>query len=327
MLANEFLNAYPHELSDGQIHQGAPFPIVREEQTYSYLHGLIVHAAMNDEPDEIPQYLPQIRAFEDTVDFGGVEVELLETPGAWRYRNEVNFHALNEHMGGMWSPLTHGNWPNNNRLNSLHVSMNSLAYEGMKLYAVRERFVREKNTEDLYHVDNKDVLDRFTGAVQEIDAAIVVIDAIRKYPNLTVVPGPLQFERGNPRTNADLLVIDTEDKRMVGVQVKTRVTNETRERYDSDRIVLVDGNVDLGNVRVVRTQKGRSTTQVKPWPGIIATSRIHNIKMHGKNQQVGSEYSRMIMTAKMTARSLVGNLRVDHRDLSGAISERIMEKL
>ncbi|MGF7228571.1 MAG: hypothetical protein ACQR33_01150 [Candidatus Saccharibacteria bacterium] len=327
MLASEFLEPYPRYLSEERIHQGADFPIVREVQDYSYAHGLIVHAAMQDQIEQIPPLLPAIEAFDNSNDFGAIEIELLETPGAWKYRNEVNFHALNENMGRLWSPLTRGRWANGNRVDALNFSMNALAIEGMKLYAVRERFVQENIIEDLYIDENKDVLERFTGAVQEIDAAIIVIDAIRKHPNLTVVPAPLQFERGNPKTNADLLVVDTEEKRMVGVQVKTNVTKEDRERYDSSRVVLMDGNVDLGNVRVVRTKKGRSTTQLKPWPGIVATSRVDNIKMHGKHQHISSEYIGMMMRMKMKARTLVGGMRVDHRDLSGAIEERILRKL
>lgn len=327
MLASEFLQPYPRHLSENHIHRGAEPPAVREVQDYSYTYGRIVHAAMNDQPDHITPLLPKIVSFEESNTFGDVELQLLNTPGAWRYRNEVNFYALNTHMDYLWRPLIHNAWPNNNRTGTLHFAMNALAYEGMKLYGVRESIVRSKGSEELYTEENKDVLERFSGALQEVDAAIVVIDAIRKHENLTVVPAPLQFERSAPQTNADLLVIDTTEKRMVGVQVKSRVTSKDVDRYDPDRIVLLDGDIDLGNIRVVRTKKRRSTTEPKPWPGIVAASRVHNIKLHGKHQQINSAYSPLIAAAKMFARDLVGSLRVDHRDLSGAIEQRIMNKL
>ncbi len=327
MLASEFLQPYPRQLTEERIHQGAQFPVVREVQQYSYAHGLIVHAAMNDQPEQIGPLLPGIGAFEATHRFAQIDVELLDTPGAWQYRNQVNFYALNEHMFELWNPLAHNTWPRN-RAEILRFSMDSMAFEGLKLYGIRERWVQENRSEELYTDENRDIVERVTGAMQEMDAAIVVMGAMRKHDNITVVPAPLQFERSNPKINADLLVIDTVEKRMVGVQVKSRVTNRDVELYDPERIVLLDGDTDLGNIRVLRTKKGSSKTEVKPWPGIIAASQVHNIKTHGRHQYVDSRHMPYLMAQKALARELVGTLRVDpNGDMVKTIEQRILNKL
>jgi hypothetical protein len=150
---------------------------------------------------------------------------------------------------------------------------------------------------------------------------------VRRHPNLTVVPAPMQFERSASGANADLLVVDVNDGRVVGVQTKTTTRQSTYQRYDSSRIVIVDGTKDLGTVRVVSIQKDSSTPQPKPWPGIIAASRVHALKLHGSARQVPPDYVRSMVAHKIRARAAVGDLRVDHRELSKEIEERILSKL
>ncbi len=328
MIASNFVQVYPRELTPGQIHHGVDIPVVRAAQEYSYGYGLVAHAALRDEHDQIPPLMLPLRTYEETVDFHSVEGALLEKPGGWDHRNEVNFPALNEHMGDMWDPLILGEWPKGiDRNRVIHIAMNSLAIEGLLYYTLREKFVRRVGTEALYEPYNEAFLSRYTGVLQEIDVAIVILDVIRKNPNLTVVPAPMQFERSKSGANADLLVVDLGEKQAMGVQTKTVTRRETREKYDQTRIALVDGTVDLGNVRVVRTKKGRSTEAPKPWPGIVAASRVDAIKLHGKNQYVPSRFSHQLLAKKMLAREMVGSLRVDHRDLSKMIAERIMSRL
>ncbi len=328
MIATEFLEVYPREMDQARIHNGVDIPEVRGAQRYSYGYGLVAHAALRDEREQIAGLMPPLRAYEDSVPYGRVEAALLDTPGGWAHRSEITFHQLNDHMRDLWTPLMAGGWPKGlDRLRTIGIAMNSLAVEGLGYYLVREQYVRRHGSEGLYEPKMEAFLSRFTGALQELDVAIVVLDVIRRHPNLTVVPAPIQFERSSSGANADLLVIDAQEGRVVGVQTKTTTSRRSIERYDASRVVVVDGTIDLGNVRVVRTQKGRSTTQPKPWPGIVAASRVHAIQLHGAHQHVPPRYAREIVGHKMQARQAVGTLRVDHRNLSAMISERILGKL
>jgi hypothetical protein len=328
MIASEFLQVYPREMTEWQIHHGVDIPEVRDAQQNSYGYGMVAHAALRGEWEQIVDLLPPLVEYTRKTNFNHIEATLLETPGGWDHRNEVSFSQLNEHMGDLWRPLVMGGWPKKmDRERTISLAMNSLAMEGLTSYLVREHYVKTHGSEGLYDPKSDFFINRFNGAMQEIDVAIVIMGIIRRHPNLTVVPAPIQFESSNSGANADLLVIDVKERRLVGVQTKTTVRHSTVEKYDSSRIALIDGTIDLGNVRVVRTKKGRSTTEPKPWPGIVAASTVHSIPMYGKNQQVPAHFAPLVMRYKMRAREAVGNLRVDHRDLSATINDRILNKL
>lgn len=329
MIASEFLEVYPRTMADEDVHHDTEVPIVRKVQRYSYAFGQIVHAAMLDEHELIPELLGPAQEFENGTSYPRIEREMMASENGWRHRNEVNFYCLNEHMTELWHPLTQGGWFGGDRTDSLNATMNSLGLMGMNLFQVRANFIKQQGTEALYDVseENQEFVDRFTGALQEIDAAIIAISAIRRLPNLTVVPAPLQFERRRrtrgKNTNADLLVIDPVEKRMLGIQVKTRLTERTRSEYDTERIIFIDGDTDLGNIRDVRVKNGTSKKAIKPWPGIVATSQVHNIKMHGKHQHVPSSITRQIVSCKILARELIGPLKITPSKLSQPITERI----
>lgn len=332
MITSEFLKAYPREMSSGQIHQGAEAPVVRMAQQYSYGYGLVAHATLRNEHDKVPPLLPALSDYEQKSRGTDVIVALQKTPGGWDYRNEVNFQILNENMTPLWAPLLHCEWPRSvNPQAVITTAMNGLALTGLLDFVVREKFVKQKGTEALYAGDQT-YLDRLTGAMQELDAAIVVLDVLRRMvrqgANCTVVPAPMQFERSKSGANADLLVINMDEGRALGVQIKTNVHRKTLEKYDKERVILIDGTIDLNNTRVVRTTRGRSTEAVKPWPGITAASRVHAIKMHGEQRKyIPRRYASNIQSVKLMAREAVGSLRTDHRELTNAISERILHKL
>jgi hypothetical protein len=328
MRTSDFLQVYPREMTERQIHQGVAIPEVREAQQYSYGYGLLAHAALRGEQEKYESLLPPLHAYETTHEYNDLEKKLLDTPGGWEYRNEVNFCSLNNHMQDMWVPMLLGEWPKSlNRHRVIDVAMNSLAVDGLMYYTSRHLFAKKYGTEALYSEDGERFLQRFTGALQELDVAIVVLDVIRKHPNLTVVPAPLQFERTSSGANADLLVVDVAESRAVGVQTKTTIDKQRAEKYDSSRVAIVDGTIDLGNVRVVRTKRGRSLEQPKPWPGIVAASRVDAIKLHGKSQHVPPNFIRRFAANKMMAREVLGSLRVDTHDLSKLIADRIITRL
>lgn len=327
MLAAEYLQAFPRNLTQQQIHRGVELPVVRAEQNYSYLCGQVLHDALSGNQDAIPRLMLAIQQHEQT-SFFDVEEQLLEDVSTWTaHRNEVNFHCLNEQMGDLWAPIILGDWPRGtDRTAKLDIAMNSLAMMGLGYYSIRSNFVKTHGTERLYE-DDTGFLDSFNGFMQEIDAAIVVASAIRRYPGLTVVPAPMQFESRSRGANANLIVMDCKERRAVGVQVTTSTRRSTVERYDPDRTVIVDGSVDLDNIRVVRVKSGTSKEAIKPWPGIVAASRINAIKLHGRHDRVPTQYAPRLIGLKFMARALVGSLRVEPNELAKRIGDRILAKL
>jgi len=332
MDARLFAAGYQPTLPPERIHRGSELFDITEAQDWSYNFGRLLHARLNDaEPDT----LPDTAAFHVYRRWGNgfhdLEDRALSDPvNGIRVRNELNFHAMNRLMLGMWEPVANGYWTSEkSRLGWISQSQDMLAYEGVHHYIAREHFIRDAGSHALFEAGADETRRVMNGVSQEFDAAIILLDFMRRHRDITVVPAPLQFERSNnPRRNVDFIVHNFKEKRAVGVQVRTSVKQEDFANADPDRVVFVDGIVDLGNVRAVRTQKGRSHERVVPWAGIIAAKRMDTIKTHGKNtvpQFIRS--SQHILQIKMEARRLVGSLTVDYRDISLRIGERIMNKL
>lgn len=328
MKTAEFLNAYPRDLTEAQIHNGATIPEVQATQLYSYSLGHVLFDALSGSREGLPERMAQLTEYEEQVNFASIEVALLDNPDGWRYRNEVNFYGLNRHMQELWTPLTYGKWPNDEHKHAKHFSMNGLALESLAYYSLRENYVRKHGTEILYAGDTiRRFMGRLTGVMQEFDGTIAVLEWAKSYPNITVVPAPAQFEHSTSNANVDLLVIDFANDRAAGIQIKTATDQETRERYDPERIVVIDNN-DLGNVRMVRTQRGKSEEVPKPWPGIIAASRVGAIQTReNRNRDVSPEFLPYLRRKKMEAKIQLGQLRADYKGVAAAIGQRIMEKL
>ncbi|HSX36258.1 MAG TPA: hypothetical protein VLH84_04985 [Patescibacteria group bacterium] len=307
-------------------------PEVQAAQLYSYSYGHIVFDALLGRYEGLAARMEPLTEYEECVDFGDVELALIEAddPAAWSYRNEVNFHHLNHHMQKMWLPLITGGWehPDGQRAAG-HFSMNGLALEGLKYYVLVNDYTAHKTPEALEDPVVKGILSRFTGAMQEFDATIATLNWAKKYPNITVIPAPAQFEHSTGGTgtnaNADLLVIDFVNDRTVGVQIKTLATERERRRYDPDRIVVVD-SADLGNVRVIPDKHDKTKQTTRPWPGLIAAARVDAIPTKGK-LDIKPKYIPYLLAKKMQARMQLRGSRVDYNNASAVIGKKILEKL
>lgn len=245
--------------------------------------------------------------------------------------NEVNFHQLNYSMVEMWHPLWSSRpWhKQRTRTEAINFSQNSLGMTGLRHYLARDATINMLGgTETLYETDNP-MYRSFVGRLQEYDVAIVLLDVMRRNADITIVPAPLQFEASHVKgRNVDFLAVDTKACTAVGVQVKSRLHKDHLEDQDPDRVVFIDGDTDLGNIKAVRTKQGRSTERIVPWPGIISTKSVLRMKMHGagKNAALARE-PHTAAYYKMRAHSLVGDIKVDFSDLSGKVGARIMAKL
>lgn len=285
------------------------------------------------------------------------DVDLFKTPETeLEARNINNFHALNRSMAPMWLPLLDGQWPKDHqRSYYLRACRDSLALEGFLGFLSRQEYVEKRGGVHVLQKPNPKHRNKtVTGVLQEFDTAIVVIDSLLKDDRLgkttTVVPAPLQFERVNRATNANLIVADLAGRRAVGMQVETSARREHIEQSDPRRIVHIDGTMDLGNVMPARIDEGSSKEVLIAWPGIIAAKYMSQIQLTGKKKspilidmerraalQNGGRNSKAsravyetfarVKALQHEAFSLVGDIKVDFDSLSEIVSDRIREKL
>lgn len=325
MLAPEFVGVYQR---DPSVYIDQNQPDVAEALRRSLAFGRLLHDVLSDVEVVSTVTSDAFGGYDQWVDgFSDLESEVLSRPDGWEIRNELGFHGLNQHMIDMWEPFLAGGWKSAEmRRQCTNVAQSSLAFEGLDYYMKREKFIGSNGADVFFGKENEDWVGRFTGVLQEYDATIVVLDLVHRNPNLTVVPAPRQFERNkNPGINADLVVADLPAKKAVGVQIKTRVSKEIADKVDHDRIVLIDGTNDLGNVRALRTRRGSSNKQVKAWPGIISAKRVHEIPT--TRQPHADLYGQMVLKRKFLAQQLVGQIRYDHQSVCQTIGDRILQKL
>jgi hypothetical protein len=343
MLSPDFAQAYPIDMTPAEIHRGAHSQYMTEAQDYSYQWGRMMHAILRvdgsiqafenqGQRDGLVEYLNWLR---QDGGIGQTVAQLDEAPTEVRNHglNELNFHALNAHMSDLVIPMASGAWASDaERYDIVNRAQDSLALTVMDHYMERENIISAgQGTEVLYdesqHPDIVAEHATITGVMQEYDAAIILLDLVRKNKRLSVVPAPMQFERTRKRTNVDFIVMDCVDRCAVGVQVKSRLRTEDTEGADPDRVVFLDGDTDLGNIKVVRTQRGRSIEQVRAWPGIIGVKHVNLMKNYGPRGKHLASYGKAIPLFKQMADRLTGHLKVDRTEVVRTVGERVLSKL
>jgi hypothetical protein len=338
-----FLRPYPDEMSPEDIHRGNHAKYIYDAQEYSYQWGRVLHALLSKDEDKSALEKLDVNAYTHWLHdgFDASPDKLAGYPADVRARalNETNFHFMNRCLFSMWQPLANHGWKSaEERASALNVATFGFAFRGLSLYAHREKFVKEaEGTHALFEPEHKAIHEALTGQMQEYDAAIVLINFIRKNKNLTLLPAPLQFERTNKRTNVDFIVVDFVDSRAIGIQVKSRVRNEDIDGADAGRVVFIDGDVDLGNVKLVRTQRAHTTQKLVAWPGIIAAKTMDTFKAHGtRARQLPTSTNmnhllarnpRLLVQRQLLARKLVGDIKVHHDEVAETIGKRILKKL
>ncbi|HSX32838.1 MAG TPA: hypothetical protein VLF91_00670 [Candidatus Saccharimonadales bacterium] len=328
----EFASAYPYDLTADEIHRGSPAPYIADAQDWSYRWGRVAHALLGTADldvfggDELRAYADwyaggMSNAYEQ-LDAAPVEIQ------AHGY-NELNFHHLNRQLLSFWIPFTVGEWTSDReRQSSIIEAQDFLAFKTLDHYTSRENLIAAaEGTHILFDPEVRPMHDAITGMVQEYDAALVLLDVVRKNRHFTVVPAPLQFERTRKRTNVDFIVADFVGRRAVGVQVKSRLRTEDTQAVDPDRVVFIDGDTDLGNIKVVRTHRNRSTERVVAWPGILGVKRISQMKNYGQRGRHLWPNTRALPILKQVADRLTGSLKVDQHEITAKIGARILEKL
>lgn len=330
MKAAEFVQAYPLDIPPAQIHAGEYSKGIEDFQTFSYRFGRLLHNTLSDrEADTFtdPQEMMQYRVHNETL-FDREGDILLGGDTDLRAFSELNFHRMNGAMFGMWQPLLDGGWGSeSNRLHRIRAAQRTLALESCTYFAARDIWI---NTQGGTHIiregtdRQKELAGVINGTIQEMDAAYILLEFIRENPNLTIVPAPLNFERTRKRVNVDHVIVDVAGWRAVGAQVKTSTKSEEIEDADPERVVFIDGSVDLDNVLAMRTRKGSSSERVVPWAGLITTKAVSEMKVDKRASLERKRYERRLIDR---AKSAVGDIKVDYSRIVKKVGSRILQKL
>lgn len=361
----EYVEPYPRELEtyvDYEQHRRGVGTPQEEGRMWSHRFGVVLHDGLNGtEPQEdflnnfVPTYMRWNNSItQDQLQLFNTSIDDLET------RNESNFHALNRCMIFMWEPFLMGWQSEHGRKVTLTYTEHKLAVEGFRYYLEREKYIKEAGgVHALYDSEVSDFLVSTAGIMLEFDVALAAIDILKHHPEFTknqttVVPGPAQFERTDKSRNVDFVVANHTSGRAIGLQSKLRVTERDRKITDHDRVVLIDGSVDLEDVLALRAQKGSSNITVRAWPGILAAKKILEIKTKGKGRspyinRIDEETAAMpatnnpleirqrlrtkmiimngIHSMQQQAKQLAGHITLDQERIRERIGSRILKKL
>ena len=305
---------------------------IKDAQEWSYGFGRLMYSALSNGPTpDNQQKLPDIQGYKAWLISNVNGLNWRGQEGGHKIQthciNETNFHALNMHLIPMWRALASGGWESDKQRYNMITKMHKhLAVAGLIDYTARQRYVEKIGSEALFMEHSSWFAQATNGALQEFDGGSVLLDAIKENPALLMVASPLQFERGpNSSRNSDFMVIDMLRSRVVGAQIKSNVHDGTIEKYDPDRIVLIDGNVDFDNVLSTRTKKGSSSERVVSWPGMLCAKHTLSLPAPGRGMSPPERMENLRIRA-MAAQAL-GSVRVDRQRAVSRIRERIMDAL
>lgn len=243
--------------------------------------------------------------------------------------SRLNFHRLNACMVPQWLLESHRDSKEYKEVLGYcgRISQDKLALEAMTAYISRERQANYKSQFMYFDAKNSATRSALEGALNEFDAAIVLLEIGRKN-DLTILPAPPQFERSKSKgLNVDFVVIGPEQS-VIGVQAKTNVTKNVVERYD-DQILLIDARIDMANELARQTEARRTALRVVGWAGLIAAQRTMKISTTDRDSLVAldARLRPRILSTKMQARSIIGTMPDELPRAASRIGERLMAKL
>lgn len=244
--------------------------VLAEAEDWAHLFGEHLHAYLSGRdpltPAESLRLLTQYNAWNLRA-FVGI-VRALELLGDERGVSAMHFHTLSHNLLWSWRAILDGRTVpttvDRRRAQTL------LAVHAGNMLTTRERTLEWRRGEN----GMPPPAGIQGGMLTETDAAITILELIRARRELVLVAAPPQFEAAGGRGNVDLLLVRTTDRRVLGIQVKTRLRNDARQRYDD--VAFIDGTIDLGNQRRQRLPRS-SASRTVAWPGLIAAHHLMNV--------------------------------------------------
>lgn len=169
--------------------------------------------------------------------------------------NEFTFHQINGPLVYMWDQLLYDDVERYSEKSLLDIQ----THLAVAMIPSIQRLIKLQNSDMTVHELKEYRM--LKGTISESDSVITLLELVKKESRLVVVPAPELFE-SNPAAwnrNTDLLFIDTVNKKVHGIQVKTDTVNGTGRgrHYDSSYVSVVDSAHELGNTTFTNTNKQR----------------------------------------------------------------------
>ncbi len=335
MKSATFVSDYSREIPHQRAINNPIAELMSPAEQFSSQFGTVLHDRLSDPTCIIAGgeefYERYYRWVHQELDPINSAVESDNSSRSLRASNELNFHRLNRAMLGMWEPIFDPIYFDKTVDHQQHnrFAKDYLAIQGLYYYNQREKLAGSEADFAFFEKANADKRASFEGMVHEFDAAIVLLDFVRKHPELTVVPAPSQFEHSDNKShNADFVVVSKEGA-TVGVQIKSIVEQKHIDTYDPDRIVLIDARKDLGNELFKRTERKSSTPHRVSWAGIICAQQVESIVTQGKNRSLLTEVlpPQVIVAHKWIAKNLLRGIKPTKTSAVQIIGERVLSHL
>lgn len=267
MKFEEFAKAYTRDLSDAVV---VSDPRMQTARTFDQMFGQTLYDTLaGQEPTTAINPVSYTNHYERFVSLAFEMLDSDEEDDLQLFQ-ELTFHLQNASMIFNWLSREH-------RRANLTCSQDALALSALNAYKKRHRAIQEGT----YFTDAlEQVRWRVEGYLHEIDAGIMLCEYAKKHRDMIVVPGPSRFQDKAGRANADFIVLDFEKRQALGVQVKAFIDSEkVLEEYDPERIVFIDGSMDLGGSRTMRVDARHSKMRTISWGGEIAARRVLGMRI------------------------------------------------
>lgn len=334
MQSQEYAQSIPRNVLDEQLLISGDAAYITAAQRWSANFGELLHDRLSNPTAGLSQQRLE-KTFEDyegwlEADFRPTvkRAESSDSPEALLARQRLNFHVLNGSMRLMWQALTNEGWPSKLMHSvSISASQESIALYGLDQYIKREPATKPTANYAYFGAGNSDARASLEGRLQEADAALILLEICKRNPGLTVVPAPLQFEQLQGKANANFIVVDCVQNESIGVQVKSRAQAQD---FDAARIVIVDGSVDLDNVKGTRTDSRKSSIRTVTWAGAICAHYAFEAlsKKRGHSPLLSVLDGKQLFRLKSSAIALKNTVPSDRRTNAIArIEERLQHKL
>lgn len=324
MRFEDFVSVYPREYTGTYRPKRVPkdFPVFEGFQS---AYSTMLHDFFRGEPaDRLAERYRAVHA--EWHAWGGARLDQLVRDIVPAAPDEVDFRGAGHLLFGQMLFAMEGSWQHvflGAPIDGIQVRKMQLFLCGLSVHVQNARAWAATETDDPARAASRKGF--HAGLLSEVDAAVLMFELSKRHKWLTVLPAPAAFESAAGRANSDLLLLDLERREALGVQVKSRVHDTAvAKHYLADRVVLIDGSVDLGNTRAVEVPR-RSDPQVVSWPGLIAAHYFasrSDQSQDAKHAPNPEWFRRMRGEARRLA---AGTSDYRQRALS-AVSERILSR-
>lgn len=345
MLAPEFVSVYPRvcdtPLYNDDMDQVVWRAIEFSEKFGVFLYDRLLHPTrpLSSSMPELDDLMEEYRIFgQNELDATYDLVAQSTNPKALKARHLLDFHRINLAMLPLWSAVIEPGLIGSQELNdSIPVMQDALSIKGFQKYLDRQPQTEGDAHFAYFSNEYRTLRINHEGTASELDFAVVALQIMLKNRGMLLLPAPHQFELDNynkdsywnsQNRNVDFIALNSYG-RAVGIQLKTVVFSDHVEIYDPKRVVLVDGQIDMGNQLAVRTRP-EGNKAIVTWSGLIAAHRVLGFSTLGQRglqlRGLGLD-DQAIKTSQQTAELLVGNIKPYIDTATKIISSRILHRI